>query len=272
LTSDDPSRAVWVLAYAGRGNEAVDVARRLGNRVLLSLALSIVALMDLESNEAAEAWWEAAQASHSYLMRNLSAQRLGFLHIQGGAPVDGLLLLREPLTDWMLRGDVRVWDVLHSIALGLARLGDLHAAAQLRGAVGDRHIDRSLRTSDLDAILERELDSRQREQQLGAGRQLDLDALVALGLERIDAAAFAGETRVPSIAPSTLTPRQREVAALIARGMSNKQIAAKLDISRYTAETHVRNILERLDATSRSQVAAWVLAVEHVDHAAPGPG
>ena len=54
-----------------------------------------------------------------------------------------------------------------------------------------------------------------------------------------------------------LTPRQQEVARLVARGCTNKQIAQRLGISRFTAETHVRNILERLGAAGRSEIAAW---------------
>jgi predicted ATPase/class 3 adenylate cyclase/DNA-binding CsgD family transcriptional regulator len=57
-----------------------------------------------------------------------------------------------------------------------------------------------------------------------------------------------------------LTNRQMEIAALVARGLTNKAIAERLDISAYTVETHVRNILERLDATSRTQIASWWLA------------
>ena len=55
-----------------------------------------------------------------------------------------------------------------------------------------------------------------------------------------------------------LTRREREVAALIAEGMSNKEIAARLVTSRRTAESHVENILRKLGFTSRTQVAAWV--------------
>jgi DNA-binding NarL/FixJ family response regulator len=60
-----------------------------------------------------------------------------------------------------------------------------------------------------------------------------------------------------------LTARQLEVAKLVARGLSNKAIAEKLNISAYTVETHVRNILERLDATNRTQIGAWVMANQH---------
>ncbi|MER6951800.1 LuxR C-terminal-related transcriptional regulator [Nonomuraea sp. NPDC000554] len=57
---------------------------------------------------------------------------------------------------------------------------------------------------------------------------------------------------------SVLTPRQREVADLIAAGMSNKDIAAKLVIAQRTAEGHVESILTKLGFTSRVQIATWV--------------
>jgi non-specific serine/threonine protein kinase len=58
----------------------------------------------------------------------------------------------------------------------------------------------------------------------------------------------------------TLTPRELQVARLIAEGHSNKDIAAELVISRRTAEGHVERILTKLGFTSRAQVAAWVAA------------
>ena len=54
-----------------------------------------------------------------------------------------------------------------------------------------------------------------------------------------------------------LTPREMQVARLVAVGRSNKQIAAELVISQRTAENHVRRILTKLGFTSRAQVAAW---------------
>ena len=57
-----------------------------------------------------------------------------------------------------------------------------------------------------------------------------------------------------------LTPRELQVARLIAGGRSNKEIAAELVISQRTAEGHVERILTKLGFTSRAQVAAWVAA------------
>ncbi|MBF6224197.1 protein kinase [Nocardia abscessus] len=56
----------------------------------------------------------------------------------------------------------------------------------------------------------------------------------------------------------TLTKRERQVADLIAQGLTNKQIAAKLVISQRTADGHVEHILTKLGFTSRAQIAAWI--------------
>ena len=54
-----------------------------------------------------------------------------------------------------------------------------------------------------------------------------------------------------------LTERERQVAALVAQGRSNREIAAALVVSERTVETHVGNILAKLGFASRAQVAAW---------------
>lgn len=58
-----------------------------------------------------------------------------------------------------------------------------------------------------------------------------------------------------------LTEREREVLGLVAKGLSNKEIAARLAITERTARTHVSNILGKLDLASRTQAALW--AIEH---------
>ena len=55
-----------------------------------------------------------------------------------------------------------------------------------------------------------------------------------------------------------LTRREWEIAELLAQGMSNKAIAARLVIGRRTVETHVENILVKLGFTSRTQVSPWL--------------
>ena len=65
---------------------------------------------------------------------------------------------------------------------------------------------------------------------------------------------------LPREAPPTLTPRQTEVAGLVAQGWSNRQIAEELVISERSAESHVERIRTRLGFRSRAQIAAWYVA------------
>ncbi len=74
-----------------------------------------------------------------------------------------------------------------------------------------------------------------------------LDAAVARRL--------AQEIRGPRSGLAALTAREREILALVAAGMSNKEIAAELVISERTARTHVSNVLGKLNLTSRTQAA-----------------
>jgi DNA-binding NarL/FixJ family response regulator len=54
-----------------------------------------------------------------------------------------------------------------------------------------------------------------------------------------------------------MTPRERQVVNLIAEGLSNKQIAARLHIATHTVKSHVRNIMEKLTLHTRLQIAAY---------------
>jgi len=59
-----------------------------------------------------------------------------------------------------------------------------------------------------------------------------------------------------------LTARESEVAALIAEGLTNGQLAERLFISPKTAAVHVSNILAKLGLASRAEVAAWAVRRE----------
>ena len=64
-----------------------------------------------------------------------------------------------------------------------------------------------------------------------------------------------------------LTEREREVLRLVARGMSNKEIAAELVIAENTVKNHVRNILEKLHLRSRTEAAMYAVREKLVDPA-----
>jgi predicted ATPase/DNA-binding CsgD family transcriptional regulator len=125
----------------------------------------------------------------------------------------------------------RLWQVLGRRMFGSAYLDAVHreAAGRARHALGDEGYDEGFR--------------------FGAG--LALDEAVEYGLHDEPAAPWTpGE-------PELLTPREREVAELLAEGLSNREIAARLVTSQRTAETHVQNILRKLGFTTRAQIADW---------------
>jgi non-specific serine/threonine protein kinase len=140
-----------------------------------------------------------------------------------------------------------------------ARLwGAAEALEEASGAVSEVHLDYK---TELRAAR-----SQIGEQVFGAlwaaGRALSLDQVMAL--------AFAADLAPSAAGPDTLTGREREVAALLARGYSNRQVADALVIGERTVETHVGNVLAKLGLASRHLVSAW--AAEHGLERARRPG
>ncbi|MGD9526999.1 MAG: LuxR C-terminal-related transcriptional regulator, partial [Pseudonocardia sp.] len=72
-------------------------------------------------------------------------------------------------------------------------------------------------------------------------------------------AAVALARAVLAAPPDRLTRREREVAGLVARGHTNRQIARALGMAEKTAQTHVHNIIRKLGAQNRAEVAARVM-------------
>jgi DNA-binding CsgD family transcriptional regulator len=88
--------------------------------------------------------------------------------------------------------------------------------------------------------------------EVASGNALSLDAAVALALgEPIEVAAAAP-------GPGILGKREGEVAQLVAEGLSNKQIGARLFISEHTVDSHLRKVMFKLGVNSRAQVAARI--------------
>jgi non-specific serine/threonine protein kinase len=85
------------------------------------------------------------------------------------------------------------------------------------------------------------------------GRALDLDAALEF--------ALSGELAVATnrAAPDDpLSRREREVAVMVGRGLTNREIARELGISKQTVDRHVGNILNKLGFDRRAQVATWI--------------
>jgi predicted ATPase/DNA-binding NarL/FixJ family response regulator len=107
---------------------------------------------------------------------------------------------------------------------------------------------------ECETAVRRALGERSFETAHRAGLDSPLAETTAYALGEVDESAG---TDAPALA-SALTRRERQIAELVANGLSNREIAASLVISRRTAEGHVEHILTKLGFTSRVQVAAWV--------------
>jgi DNA-binding NarL/FixJ family response regulator len=67
-----------------------------------------------------------------------------------------------------------------------------------------------------------------------------------------------GSPKASSVCAKCLTPTEREVAQLVAEGLSNPGIADRLFISRATVKTHLTHVFTKLDITNRAQLTALV--------------
>jgi DNA-binding CsgD family transcriptional regulator len=100
--------------------------------------------------------------------------------------------------------------------------------------------------------------------QWAGGRRLSLAEAVAAGLGRAHPATGRPNTAAApdrGLLPGGLTPREWQVAQLVAKGMPNREIAEKLIITLATTDRHVANILAKLNMHSRAQLAVW--AADH---------
>lgn len=153
---------------------------------------------------------------------------------------------------------------LDAMACALGSAGELERAAVLMGSAqglwpGGRTLLTNLSRfhGECTGTVRAALGERRFEAALRQGRVLGADAALGYALQEHPTPT------TPSAASSAgLTKRERQVAGLVAQGLSNRQIAAKLVISQRTAQGHVENILTKLGFNSRTQIAAWIAAAD----------
>lgn len=190
---------------------------------------------------------------------------LGYVALRRGDVRRALRLFRESLALFRDQGDQRgIADGLDGLAGVLGGLKQPERAARLLGAA------EALREAIGAAVWPANAADYARTAGVVRG-QLDEPAFAAawaagrgLPPEQATAAALAEEPidRPPDGTAEglELTAREREVAALVARGLTNRQIGAALFITEGTARLHVKHILRKCDFTSRAQIAAWAVA------------
>lgn len=81
-----------------------------------------------------------------------------------------------------------------------------------------------------------------------------VDQFTAISPERPRTGQFQ-----PEAIPEEITPRERDVLQLVARGLSNKEIGQELNISPHTVKSHLGNSMEKLGISGRVKAAAWAI-------------
>ena len=175
----------------------------------------------------------------------------------------------RPYADLFVCGGAGLTMVEGSVQryLGLTAgvLGRLDEAVRwLRGAVQVNAREgmaacEALATLDLARVLDRRGDRAE-------ASALALSAAAAgdrLGMQPLVRDARSLSASLDGSGPAgPLTRREGEIAALVARGLTNRQIAAALHISERTAENHVQHILTKLGLQNRTQIAGWAAGRE----------
>ena len=195
---------------------------------------------------------------------------LGLAAALGGEPNRGKRLLREGLAiELGLGRKVTLAEGLEGLAVAAGALGEDVRAARLwgvaevlRGEIGVpwQPDERLLHEPQLAAARSR-LDEAAWEAAFAEGQAMTFEEAVEYALSAEEPAASvstAPEQTSPDEVP-TLTRREREVALLVARGLTNRQIAQELSISERTAANHVAKILKKLGLGSRTQIGALVV-------------
>jgi non-specific serine/threonine protein kinase len=261
------SRGEYAAARASM-EESLALLRALGDRALAAMILAWlgrVAARQGEYGRARTLQEESLAIKQALGMRRavaVSCQRLGLVAALEGKSAEAARWHEQALQLSKDTGDRAV--VLESLA-GLAGVAAARgqpaqaarlfgAVTALRGALGfvlDTG-ERAQMERDV-AAVRAQLDAEAFAAAWAAGRALTLDQAIAEALTPGPAAETA-------TSPAPLTAREFEVAAHIAAGLTNRQIAAALSLSPHTVERHVEHILNKLGLGSRAQVAAWTVA------------
>jgi len=134
-------------------------------------------------------------------------------------------------------------------------------AQALREAVGFEHIpEEDAWREPYVADARAQLDEASWEEAWEEGKAMSMEQAIAYGVsqEKPTPLTSPASERSPADEQPDLTSREREVAVLVASGLTNRQIAQELVLSEHTVITHVRNILGKLNLHSRTQLTLWV--------------
>ena len=282
------AEALHYLAHAAEGagdhhraaellNGSVALHRAVGNTFELARALNCLAntaRVGANYPKAADLYEEALMLVHSLgdkgSMGAITLHNLGYVVLRQGDHQRSWALFRESLALVEELGDKRSMIKCLAGLAGASAEARPEWAARLFGATAALMSADSIR---LEPFNRRDFDhymamAKGRMSELAftaawaQGAAMTLEQAVEYSLTSVETAPLKTEAKKR---PGTwkekdlLTPREREVATFVARGLTNREIAERLVVTQRTAETHVQNILNKLGVTSRAEIAAWAV-------------
>ena len=194
-----------------------------------------------------------------------SAWGLGTTLAAQGRLEDARPLLAEALRSFTEVNDPRgVAQCLEALARVASEQAHYEAAARLIGAAAALRVREAARPADteqarnsaVERVLAQALGAQDADRLIHAGRTMPAQEAADLAMAVASGAAPGDPDRTPQV---PLTPRERQVAALVASGRTNRQIGRVLGISEKTAEVHLHHVMSKLDVRSRAEVAAWAV-------------
>ena len=268
------SIAQYMTGDAASGRSSLGEARILTGslddflaRVTLLQARSLIGLLEADLEAVGSAASEGVCISRE--QGDLYSLEMMLMNMGGAALGAGDAAAAKPLYEEglqvALRIDDRVAQVHFVDALGIVAAGSgqarvaarlLGAAETMRAAAGARamgFVTARVAMAREEAILA--LGQARFDSEYETGGRMSREAAVTLALGHTDAPAHPA-ARIPATAP--LARREADVARLVAEGLTNRQIGARLFIGERTVDSHVRSILNKLGFNTRAQIAAWV--------------
>lgn len=269
-------------------SESLALARRIGNRRYTAMALTNLGRIALRQGDVVSA--EASLERGLAIMRELRIPRgvgealrpLGEVALARGETGQAIVCYREALDEY-LRADagLEVAQALEGLGRALTAahhpmraVRALAAANALRERLGTpRSQDETARFHEATDTLRAQLGDETLTDELARGRAMPIEWLIAaLDAEKTAPATEQTPTTSPAQSlpgqlrrgarktPVALTSRERQIAGLVAAGLTNREIASHLKIAPRTADTHVANVLAKLGLRTRAEVGPWLRA------------
>jgi len=221
-------------AAVSMGRDAVQLSERLGETWERGIAYQLLAGASLARGDLDDA---ARSAKESVSLERDLDDRIGMAHTIALFAAIEMGRDRPQRTATLLGGSEAIFLSIPSSLMEPFREPNRQAAETARLAIGDRAFEAAFA--------------------LGLAMTRDEVVDYAREVEAMPSRPTAGERTRPA---GPLSPREMEVASLVAEGATNAQVAGSLFISERTVESHLASIFNKLGVDSRLQVARWIAA------------